>query len=61
MNTLKNKKGYVSIESMIISSLVIAFSMFLVINYSSHTNNITDKTAKSIDTSIHEYKVVSPE
>lgn len=33
----------------------------LVINYSNHTNNITDKTAKNIDTSIHEYKVVSPQ
>lgn len=61
MNPLKSKKGYVSIESMIVSSLVIAFSMFLVISYSNHTNTITDKTEKNIDTSIHEYKVVSPE
>lgn len=61
MNPLKSKKGYVSIECMIVSSLVIAFSMFLVISYSNHTDTITDKTAKNIDTSIHEYKVVSPE
>ncbi|MFJ8528562.1 hypothetical protein [Bacillus sp. NPDC094106] len=60
LNKVKNSKGYVSIETIIVAGLVIGLGVATVILFQNKGNTVTDKALKNIETATEQYKVVEP-
>ncbi|MDX5808582.1 hypothetical protein [Bacillus cereus group sp. BfR-BA-02730] len=60
LKKIKNSKGYVSIETIIVAGLIIGLGVATVILFQNKGNTVTDKAMTNIDTATNQYKVVDP-
>ncbi|MDF9599014.1 hypothetical protein P7D15_01115 [Bacillus cereus] len=60
LKNIKNSKGYVSIETIIVAGLIIGLGVATVILFQNKGNTVTDKAMTNIDTATSQYKVVDP-
>ncbi|HCL4479971.1 TPA: hypothetical protein N2D99_002038 [Clostridium botulinum] len=60
LTKVKNSKGYVSIETIIVAGLVIGLGVFTIIAFQNKGNEVTKKAMTNIDNANSQYKVVNP-
>ncbi len=60
LTKIKNSKGYVSIETVIVAGLIIGLSIFTIVAFQNKGNEVSKKALTNIDNANSNYKVVNP-
>lgn len=61
LERVKSSKGYISMETVLVSGLVIGLALLTIIGYQTRANNITKSSLTNVESANNNYKVIGPQ